>query len=223
MLMIPFWRSCSNCTACRSFPLHLEKICSPEMCRSFHFPSQFSEKIKVDIWIYFLLELNYLRSLQPFHSQRQIRAPFSSTNDLISQFLQEKVFSKIFNSELFAIAERVLEKELSDHLRFVWSHKYVINNLNILFRSKSSLHQWIAFTKNKKLSRKRMNISNSDLFMGQNWSKAELHTAMMEALLNNRVDLVRLLLGSGVVMHDFLTIERLEELYNTDQGPPNTL
>ena len=24
-------------------------------------------------------------------------------------------------------------------------------------------------------------------------------------------------------MHDFLTIGRLEELYNTDQGPPNTL
>lgn len=61
----------------------------------------------------------------------------------------------------------------------------------------------------------------------------------MEALIHNRVDFVRLLLENGVSMHDFLTIGRLEELYNTvlffllifnffcnnlqDQGPPNTL
>uniref|UniRef100_A0A915DAN2 Ion transport domain-containing protein n=1 Tax=Ditylenchus dipsaci TaxID=166011 RepID=A0A915DAN2_9BILA len=46
---------------------------------------------------------------------------------------------------------------------------------------------------------------------------------MLEALIHNRVDFVRLLLENGVSMHDFLTIGRLEELYNTDQGPPNTL
>ncbi|KAL3120637.1 hypothetical protein niasHT_007929 [Heterodera trifolii] len=50
-----------------------------------------------------------------------------------------------------------------------------------------------------------------------------LNNAMMEALIFNRVDLVRLLLENGVNMHEFLTIGRLEELYNTDQGPPNTL
>lgn len=37
----------------------------------------------------------------------------------------------------------------------------------------------------------------------------------MEALIHNRVDFVRLLLENGVSMHDFLTIARLEDLYNT--------
>ena len=46
---------------------------------------------------------------------------------------------------------------------------------------------------------------------------------MMESLIHNRVDFVRLLLENGVNMDEFLTIARLEELYNTDQGPPNTL
>jgi transient receptor potential cation channel subfamily M protein 3 len=44
---------------------------------------------------------------------------------------------------------------------------------------------------------------------------------MLEALTHNRVDFVRLLLENGVSMHKFLTIERLEQLYNTEH--PNTL
>ncbi|KAH7727830.1 Protein GON-2 e [Aphelenchoides avenae] len=70
----------------------------------------------------------------------------------------------------------------------------------------------------------RVDIARSDIFvMGQHWPKAALHNAMMDALIHNRVDFVRLLLENGVSMHDFLTMGRLEELYNTDQGPPNTL
>ena len=38
---------------------------------------------------------------------------------------------------------------------------------------------------------------------------------MMEALIHDRVDFVRLLLENGVSMQRFLTIGRLEELYNT--------
>lgn len=41
---------------------------------------------------------------------------------------------------------------------------------------------------------------------------------MMEALINDRVDFVRLLLENGVSMGNFLTIGRLEELYNTVSG-----
>ena len=38
---------------------------------------------------------------------------------------------------------------------------------------------------------------------------------MHEALIHNRVDFVKLLLENGVSMQKFLTIGRLEELYNT--------
>lgn len=38
---------------------------------------------------------------------------------------------------------------------------------------------------------------------------------MMDALVLDRVDFVKLLLENGVNIHHFLTIPRLEELYNT--------
>ena len=42
-----------------------------------------------------------------------------------------------------------------------------------------------------------------------------LDQAMMEALVSDRVDFVKLLLENGVDMQKWLTIDRLEELYNT--------
>ncbi|XP_011485404.1 transient receptor potential cation channel subfamily M member 1 [Oryzias latipes] len=50
-----------------------------------------------------------------------------------------------------------------------------------------------------------------------------LEQAMMDALVLDRVDFVRLLIENGVNIHHFLTIPRLEELYNTKLGPTNTL
>lgn len=38
---------------------------------------------------------------------------------------------------------------------------------------------------------------------------------MLDALVLDRVDFVKLLIENGVSMHRFLTISRLEELYNT--------
>ncbi|XP_061772913.1 transient receptor potential cation channel subfamily M member 1-like isoform X1 [Nerophis ophidion] len=50
-----------------------------------------------------------------------------------------------------------------------------------------------------------------------------LEQGMMDALVLDRVDFVKLLLENGVNIHHFLTIPRLEELYNTKLGPANTL
>ncbi|XP_064607878.1 transient receptor potential cation channel subfamily M member 3-like isoform X2 [Liolophura sinensis] len=70
----------------------------------------------------------------------------------------------------------------------------------------------------------RVDIARSHIFVyGQEWPEGSLEQAMMDALINDRVDFVKLLLENGVSMHTFLTIPRLEELYNTKQGPSNTL
>lgn len=42
-----------------------------------------------------------------------------------------------------------------------------------------------------------------------------LEQAMLDALVMDRVTFVKLLIENGVSMHKFLTIPRLEELYNT--------
>ncbi|XP_030621168.1 transient receptor potential cation channel subfamily M member 1b [Chanos chanos] len=55
-----------------------------------------------------------------------------------------------------------------------------------------------------------------------NWVNS-LEQAMMDALVLDRVDFVKLLIENGVNIHHFLTIPRLEELYNTRLGPANTL
>ncbi|TWW67542.1 Transient receptor potential cation channel subfamily M member 1 [Takifugu flavidus] len=55
-----------------------------------------------------------------------------------------------------------------------------------------------------------------------NWVNS-LEQAMMDALVLDRVDFVKLLIENGVNMNHFLTIPRLEELYNTKLGPVNTL
>ncbi|NWY45030.1 TRPM6 protein, partial [Sylvia atricapilla] len=61
------------------------------------------------------------------------------------------------------------------------------------------------------------------LVYGQRWKVGALEQAMLDALIMDRVDFVKLLIEHGVNMHRFLTIPRLEELYNTKQGPSNLL
>ncbi|EHB04963.1 Transient receptor potential cation channel subfamily M member 1 [Heterocephalus glaber] len=53
-----------------------------------------------------------------------------------------------------------------------------------------------------------------------NWVNA-LEQAMLDALVLDRVDFVKLLIENGVNMQHFLTIPRLEELYNTSNLPPD--
>ncbi|XP_044016610.1 transient receptor potential cation channel trpm isoform X3 [Aphidius gifuensis] len=70
----------------------------------------------------------------------------------------------------------------------------------------------------------RVDIARSEIFVyGQNWPPGALDQAMMQALQHDRIDFVKLLLENGVSMRKFLTIPRLEELYNTKEGPSNTL
>uniref|UniRef100_A0A914LXQ2 Ion transport domain-containing protein n=1 Tax=Meloidogyne incognita TaxID=6306 RepID=A0A914LXQ2_MELIC len=90
---------------------------------------------------------------------------------------------------------------------------------DLLKHSKLTLSEQLSWT----ILWNRADIARSEIFTGQLLPKSILHNAMMESLIHNRVEFVRLLLENGVNMDEFLTIARLEELYNTDQGPPNTL
>lgn len=62
----------------------------------------------------------------------------------------------------------------------------------------------------------RVDIARSEIFVyGQDWPTGALEQAMMQALQHDRIDFVKLLLENGVSMRKFLSIPRLEELYNT--------
>ncbi|XP_067295103.1 transient receptor potential cation channel subfamily M member 3 isoform X4 [Pseudorasbora parva] len=70
----------------------------------------------------------------------------------------------------------------------------------------------------------RVDIARSQIFIyGQQWPVGSLEQSMLDALVLDRVDFVKLLIENGVSMHRFLTLSRLEELYNTRHGPSNTL
>lgn len=62
----------------------------------------------------------------------------------------------------------------------------------------------------------RVDIARSEIFKESlDWSMESLHCCMFDALLLNRVEFVKLLLENGVSLKKFLTIERLEQLYNS--------
>lgn len=64
----------------------------------------------------------------------------------------------------------------------------------------------------------RVDIAKNHVFVyGQQLLVSSLEQAMLDALVMDRVDFVKLLIENGVSMHRFLTINRLEELYNTKQ------
>uniref|UniRef100_A0AAX7T8E0 Transient receptor potential cation channel, subfamily M, member 1a n=1 Tax=Astatotilapia calliptera TaxID=8154 RepID=A0AAX7T8E0_ASTCA len=68
----------------------------------------------------------------------------------------------------------------------------------------------------------RVDIARSQIFVyGLHWPVNSLEQAMMDALVLDRVDFVKLLIENGVNIHHFLTIPRLEELYNTGNLPPD--
>uniref|UniRef100_A0A4W3IUZ1 non-specific serine/threonine protein kinase n=1 Tax=Callorhinchus milii TaxID=7868 RepID=A0A4W3IUZ1_CALMI len=70
----------------------------------------------------------------------------------------------------------------------------------------------------------RVDIAKKNVLVyGQHWKVGSLEQAMLDALLMDRVDFVKLLLENGVSIHHFLTISRLQELYYMKQGPANLL
>ncbi|XP_038077470.1 transient receptor potential cation channel subfamily M member 1-like [Patiria miniata] len=70
----------------------------------------------------------------------------------------------------------------------------------------------------------RADIAKSQIFVhGRDWPENVLENIMMEALIQDKVEFVKLLKDNGVNMQKFLTIARLEELYNTRPGPTTLL
>uniref|UniRef100_A0A3B4VHT4 non-specific serine/threonine protein kinase n=1 Tax=Seriola dumerili TaxID=41447 RepID=A0A3B4VHT4_SERDU len=62
----------------------------------------------------------------------------------------------------------------------------------------------------------RADIAQKDVLVyGQHWQVGSLEQAMLDALVMDRDSFVKLLIDNGMTMSRFLTVDRLEELYNT--------
>ncbi|XP_056268534.1 transient receptor potential cation channel subfamily M member 5 isoform X2 [Pseudoliparis swirei] len=60
----------------------------------------------------------------------------------------------------------------------------------------------------------RVDIAKSDIFNGDvDWKACDLEEVMMDALINDKPDFVRLFVDNGVNLAEFLTYGRLQELY----------
>uniref|UniRef100_A0A8C1MH54 non-specific serine/threonine protein kinase n=1 Tax=Cyprinus carpio TaxID=7962 RepID=A0A8C1MH54_CYPCA len=59
---------------------------------------------------------------------------------------------------------------------------------------------------------------DSILVYGQQWQVGSLEQTMVDALIMDRVSFVKLLIENGMTMRRFLTISRLEQLYNIHKG-----
>uniref|UniRef100_A0A8C9DEH3 Transient receptor potential cation channel subfamily M member 4 n=1 Tax=Prolemur simus TaxID=1328070 RepID=A0A8C9DEH3_PROSS len=68
----------------------------------------------------------------------------------------------------------------------------------------------------------RVDIAQSELFRGDiQWRAFHLEASLMDALLNDRPEFVRLLISHGLILGHFLTPTRLDQLYSA--VPPNSL
>ncbi|XP_055080003.1 transient receptor potential cation channel subfamily M member 6 [Periophthalmus magnuspinnatus] len=62
----------------------------------------------------------------------------------------------------------------------------------------------------------RSDIAWKDVLVyGHHWKEGSLEQTMLDALVMDRVSFVKLLIDNGMTMSRFLTVDRLEELYNT--------
>ncbi|XP_029960289.1 transient receptor potential cation channel subfamily M member 6 isoform X2 [Salarias fasciatus] len=65
----------------------------------------------------------------------------------------------------------------------------------------------------------RADIAQNDVLVsGQHWQVGSLEQAMLDALVMDRVSFVKVLIDNGMTMNRFLTVDRLEELYNMPHG-----
>ncbi|CAN9513433.1 unnamed protein product [Ophioblennius macclurei] len=65
----------------------------------------------------------------------------------------------------------------------------------------------------------RADIAQKEVLVyGQHWQVGSLEQAMLDALVMDRVSFVKLLIDNGMTMSRFLTVDRLEELYNMLHG-----
>ncbi|KAJ8401541.1 hypothetical protein AAFF_G00378580 [Aldrovandia affinis] len=70
----------------------------------------------------------------------------------------------------------------------------------------------------------RVDIAKKHILVyGQHWKVGSLEQAMLDALVMDRVGFVKLLIENGMNMNCFLTVSRLEELYNTVTNIPKML
>ncbi|KAM9823037.1 transient receptor potential cation channel subfamily M member 6 isoform 1-T1 [Syngnathus typhle] len=84
----------------------------------------------------------------------------------------------------------------------------------ILKGTKASAAEQLSMT----LAWDRADIAQKNVLVyGQHWQVGSLEQAMLDALMMDRVSFVKLLIDNGMTMSHFLTVDRLEELYNMPQ------
>uniref|UniRef100_A0A665VTM4 non-specific serine/threonine protein kinase n=1 Tax=Echeneis naucrates TaxID=173247 RepID=A0A665VTM4_ECHNA len=141
--------------------------------------------------------------------------PDGVETDIIATIKKTFNFSQSDAIHLFqTLMECMKSKELVNPHFFVYSNftDYLLSCTN------ASAFDQLVLT----LAWDRVDIAKNHVFVyGQQLLVNSLEQAMLDALVMDRVDFVKLLIENGVSMHRFLTISRLEELYNTKQSPNN--
>uniref|UniRef100_A0A669QLJ5 Transient receptor potential cation channel subfamily M member 6 n=1 Tax=Phasianus colchicus TaxID=9054 RepID=A0A669QLJ5_PHACC len=126
------------------------------------------------------------------------------------------------SSHLFHILMECMEHRKSITILDVESEEHQDIDLSILTALLKGTSMSASDQLDLALAWNQLDIAKKHILVyGQHWKVGALEQAMLDALVMDRVDFVKLLIEHGVNMHRFLTISRLEELYNTKQGPSN--
>uniref|UniRef100_A0A669QLH9 non-specific serine/threonine protein kinase n=1 Tax=Phasianus colchicus TaxID=9054 RepID=A0A669QLH9_PHACC len=120
------------------------------------------------------------------------------------------------SSHLFHILMECMEHRKSITILDVESEEHQDIDLSILTALLKGTSMSASDQLDLALAWNQLDIAKKHILVyGQHWKVGALEQAMLDALVMDRVDFVKLLIEHGVNMHRFLTISRLEELYNT--------
>ncbi|TRY55610.1 hypothetical protein DNTS_021490 [Danionella cerebrum] len=142
---------------------------------------------------------------------------YSEEGGIINESLRDQLLVTIQKTFTYSRTQ-------AQHLFIILMECMKKKELITVFRMGSEGHQDIDLAILTALLKGANASAPDQLSLALAWNRVgSLEQSMLDALVLDRVDFVKLLIENGVSMHRFLTLSRLEELYNTRHGPSNTL
>ncbi|CAL1527369.1 unnamed protein product [Lymnaea stagnalis] len=153
---------------------------------------------------------NTTRSMSDFHQDKLARKIYAAYKTTLKPGKEKE--------ELESLKEKVMGCCQREDLVIVFNmNKHEDLDLAILkvllkVKTNSSLENQLKLA----LTWNRADIAQEEIFREDViWKEGSLEEFLTQALVENKVDFVKLMLNNGIIMQEYLTIQRLEHLYNS--------
>ncbi|XP_010223135.1 PREDICTED: transient receptor potential cation channel subfamily M member 5 [Tinamus guttatus] len=155
--------------------------------------------------------MNEPQLIMPEVVEKQFKEKFPTENFLWKDILQWTATIQNIISQQHLLTLHNFEQENSEELDTV-----ILKALVKACKSHSQEAQEYLDELKLAVAWNRVDIAKSEIFNGDvEWKSCDLEEVMMDALVNNKPEFVKLFIDNGANMSDFLTYSRLQRLYSS--------